>query len=75
MSLFFSFPIATINGLSQSSEFRECDGFPHSGHFIFDVDRKSVIELVSEHMVIPFGDCCKVIKLDEVLSDALIRFH
>ena len=74
-SLFFSFPIATMNRLSQGSEFGECDGFPHPRHFIFDAGRKSAIELVSECSVIPSGDCCEAIKLDEVLSDVLIRFH
>ena len=44
-------------------------------HFIFDAGRKSAIELVSECSVMPSGDCCETIKLDEVLSDALIRFH
>ena len=45
------------------------------GYFIFDAGRKSAIELVSECSVIPSGDCCEAIKLDEVFSDALIRFH
>ena len=73
--LFFSFPITTINGLSQGSECGECDGLSYSRHFIFDTGRKSMIELVSERAVILSCNCREAIKLDEIFSDALSGLH
>ena len=45
------FPIASINGLSESTKVSEVIGFAYSGDLVLNPGWKSIIELVSEWRV------------------------
>ena len=52
-----AFPIASIDGLSESTKVSEVIGLAYSGDLSLNLGRKSVVELASEWCISPLDLC------------------
>jgi hypothetical protein len=68
-------PVASIDGLENTSELLEGVGFANPGNFILNPGCESLVILVSKGVLIPLELSGEAIKLNIILRDPVVVFH